>query len=98
DATVTGVQTCALPILTLRTGPPTATVTAVGSGFRFKEGIEVTFDAIQLASVTSSSTGSFQARFRVPQSAQPGRHKVTATGQTSKIGRASCRERGAVRE
>ena len=37
----------------------------------------------EVATATSSSTGTFSIRFKVPKSALPGKHPVTATGMTS---------------
>ena len=64
-------------------GPPTSAVTVTGAGFGASETVAVDFSAAQVATATTSSAGTFSATFTVPASALPGRHPVTATGQTS---------------
>ena len=64
-------------------GPPTSKVTVTGTGFGASETVAVHFSGIQRATATTSSTGTFSATFRVPKSALPGKHPVTATGQAS---------------
>jgi eukaryotic-like serine/threonine-protein kinase len=64
-------------------GPPTTTVKAAGSGFGPTESVTIVFDATQVASPTTSSSGSFSATFGVPAASPPGIHQVIATGQTS---------------
>jgi outer membrane protein assembly factor BamB len=64
-------------------GPPTTTVSVTGSGFGASETVAVDFGATQVATATTSSTGTFSTTFTVPKSALPGSHPVTATGQTS---------------
>jgi hypothetical protein len=64
-------------------GPPTTTVSVTGTGFGASEMVVVDFSATQVATATTSPTGTFSATFTVPKSALPGNHPVTATGQTS---------------
>ena len=64
-------------------GPPTTKVAVAGAGFGASETVAVDFSGIQVATATTSSTGTFSATFTVPKSALPGNHPVTATGQTS---------------
>ena len=64
-------------------GPPTSAVTVTGAGFGASEPVAVDFSATQVATATTSSAGTFSATFTVPASALPGRHPVTATGETS---------------
>src|SRR5215472_8584616 len=61
------------------------TVQASGSGFGHKELIYVNFDTTLVAAAQSSASksGTFSISFVVPQSAQPGNHTVTATGQST---------------
>src|SRR5205823_668698 len=66
-----------------RHGPPTARVTVSGTGFGPIEQVVVTFDAVQLGTTTTDDTGSFATRIRVPRTALPGEHTITATGQSS---------------
>src|SRR5438876_11964163 len=44
-------------------GPPTSTVTVNGTGFGASETVVVDFSATQVASATTSSTGTFSATF-----------------------------------
>jgi hypothetical protein len=73
------------PGITLKpmSGPPTAKVSVTGAGFGTSETVTVDFNATQVATATTSSTGTFTAGFTVPKSAQPGTYPVTATGQSS---------------
>ena len=64
-------------------GPPTTKVTVNGAGFGASETVAVDFSSTQVATGTTSSTGTFSETFTVPKSALPGKHPVTATGQTS---------------
>jgi outer membrane protein assembly factor BamB len=64
-------------------GPPTSVVTVTGTGFGASETVAVDFSGTQVATATTSSTGTFSATFTVPKSALPGNHPVTATGNTS---------------
>ena len=64
-------------------GPPTSMVSVTGTGFGDSETVAVDFSGTQVVAVTSSPTGTFTIRFRVPKSALPGKHPVTATGETS---------------
>jgi len=64
-------------------GAPTTVVQASGSGFAPGETVALTFDATAVGSATSDGGGAFTTTFTVPASATPGKHLVTATGQTS---------------
>ncbi len=66
-------------------GPPTTKVSVTGTGFGASETVAVDFGAAQVATAATSSTGTFSTTFTVPKSALPGRHPVTATGDTSGI-------------
>jgi eukaryotic-like serine/threonine-protein kinase len=61
------------------------TVQVSGSGFGHKEIVDVSFDTTLVAAALSSASksGTFSTSFVVPQSAQPGSHTVTATGQNT---------------
>jgi outer membrane protein assembly factor BamB len=64
-------------------GPPTTKVAVTGTGFGASETVAVDFSGTQVATAPASSTGAFSATFTVPKSALPGKHPVTATGETS---------------
>jgi len=74
------------PSITLKptSGPPTTKVSVTGSGFGISETVTVTEFGMSQSAVTSS-TGTFTAAFTVPNTAQPGKYPVTATGQTSHL-------------
>jgi outer membrane protein assembly factor BamB len=65
------------------TGPPTIPVSVKGQGFGPSEVVDVTFDATLLGKATTSPAGTFHRRVKVPRTATPGTHTVTATGETS---------------
>lgn len=77
-------------------GPPTTTVSVVGTGFDPNSRVEIYFDATVVASAMTDSTGHLvggsvggQVSIKVPASAVPGRHWISAIeplGQ--KMGRA----------
>ncbi len=75
------------PTLTLSptSGQAGITVQVSGSGFGHKEIVDVSFDTTLVAAAQSSASksGTFSASFVVPQTAQPGSHTVTATGQST---------------
>ncbi len=64
-------------------GQEGTTVQVSGSGFGHKEMVKVTFDTAVVATATATSGGTFSTSFAVPQTAQPGNHTVTGTGQRS---------------
>jgi outer membrane protein assembly factor BamB len=64
-------------------GPPTSKVTVTGTGFGASETVTVDFSGTQVATATTSSTGTFSTAFNVPKTELPGSYPVTATGQTS---------------
>ncbi|HEY6768276.1 MAG TPA: PQQ-binding-like beta-propeller repeat protein [Candidatus Sulfotelmatobacter sp.] len=64
-------------------GPPTAKVTATGSGFPGGETVNLQFDSAAIASATADSQGGFTQLLLIPKSAQPGAHTLAAVGQTS---------------
>jgi outer membrane protein assembly factor BamB len=70
--------------LTPASGPPTTKVSVTGAGFGTSETVVVDFSGAQVATATTSSTGTFSATFTVPSSALPGKRPVTATGQSSR--------------
>jgi outer membrane protein assembly factor BamB len=64
-------------------GPPTTPFTATGKRFGPSELVDITFDATLVGTTTTSPTGVFSKKVRVPSAALPGNHTVTATGETS---------------
>ena len=64
-------------------GPPTSRTVVTGEGFGASEVVVVTFDTKPVGSTTTDPSGSFSTTVRVPKSATPGDHPITATGQTS---------------
>jgi len=69
--------------LTRTVGPPTSSTLVQGRGFGSTETVDLTFDADALGTATTDPSGVFQARVQIPASALPGRHEVTATGESS---------------
>jgi outer membrane protein assembly factor BamB len=64
-------------------GPPTTVVTVAGSAFASAESVVILFDRAAVSHTTTNASGSFSVSFRVPTSATPNVHVVTAVGQTS---------------
>jgi len=64
-------------------GQAGTTVQVSGSGFGHRETVNVSFDSTPVASAQASKSGTFSTTFVVPQTAQPGSHTVTATGQNT---------------
>ena len=60
-------------------GPPSSTVLVSGSGFSAGADVDIYFDIIDLAITVTDDTGSFsQVALRIPASALPGKHTVSA--------------------
>jgi outer membrane protein assembly factor BamB len=66
-------------------GPPTTSVLTNGTGFGPSETVVVTFDAQQVGTAQTNSSGAFSTRITVPKTARPGAHMVRAIGQTSHL-------------
>src|SRR2546430_2499723 len=64
-------------------GPPTTRTKVIGSSFGVTEQVVITFDAKQVGTTTTDEAGHFSKSVKVPRSAKPGDHTVTATGQSS---------------
>src|SRR6266542_5628971 len=64
-------------------GPPTTLTTVKGAGFGPSEVVDLSFDAQPRARANTDPSGEFSAPLRVPASALPGAHTVTATGESS---------------
>jgi outer membrane protein assembly factor BamB len=74
------------PVVTAtpQAGPPSSNVTASGTGFGASEAVDLYFDTSELALATTTPGGAFTGvRLRVPASATPGTHPITAVGQDS---------------
>jgi outer membrane protein assembly factor BamB len=69
--------------LSVNAGPPTTVTMIHGTGFKGNELVTLAFETTQLASITSSRSGTFSVTLPVPKSAQPGTHLIHALGQTS---------------
>ena len=69
--------------LTPSFGPPTSRLRVSGRGFGASETVDVSFDTTPVATAITNPTGAFIARIRVPATATPGTHTVTATAQSS---------------
>lgn len=83
-----GADLAQAPGLTLSrsSGPPTTRISVSGTGFTAGETIALSFDATELTTVDADATGSFSgARLRVPASARPRTHTVSALGLTSAL-------------
>lgn len=52
-----------------------------GAGFGISETVAVDFSTTQVATATTTATGTFTAACKVPKTALPGSYPVTATGQ-----------------
>ncbi len=64
-------------------GPPTTRITVKGQGFGPTEVVDLSFDSSPEGTATTDPAGAFSSSLRVPASALPGGHTVTATGETS---------------
>jgi len=75
----------ASPAITLSpsAGPPTTRIKVSGSGFGANEAVDVYFDATDMVLASTDGTGAFTVTFKVPASAHPGTHYVTAVGRSS---------------
>jgi outer membrane protein assembly factor BamB len=70
--------------LSPRTGPPTSTVRVSGSGFAAYKAVDIYFGTTDEALAATNGNGAFSGiRIRVPASAVPGRHYITAVQRHS---------------
>ncbi|MFL5799522.1 MAG: PQQ-binding-like beta-propeller repeat protein [Actinomycetota bacterium] len=70
--------------LTPVVGPPTTNVTVAGSGFGPTERVDLYVDTAAVGLVTTDATGGFAgSRVRIPGTAVPGPHWLTAVGRHS---------------
>ncbi len=69
--------------LTGTVGPPTTSTLAAGRGFGPSETVDLTFDQAPIGSATTDPSGAFQTRVKIPATAFPGQHEITATGESS---------------
>jgi outer membrane protein assembly factor BamB len=75
------VADAATPTIALseKGGPQLTLLTVSGAGFASSSAYDVKFDGTVLAQGTTASDGSFTASLKVPKSALPGTHQITAT-------------------
>ena len=72
--------------------PPNSTVLVSGSGFSAGADVDIYFDTTDLALAVTDDTGSFsRIALRVPASALPGKHTVTAKDSTGTSAQVSFR-------
>lgn len=72
--------------LSRSSGPPTTRLSVSGTGFAAGETIDVSFGGDELVTVDSDANGTFTgARFRVPASAKPRMHTISAVGRASSL-------------
>src|SRR6266498_3731738 len=64
-------------------GPPTTRITVKGQGFGPVEVVDLSFDSSPRGKATTDPSGAFSSPLRVPASALPGGHVVSAAGETS---------------
>ncbi|HEX9376954.1 MAG TPA: IPT/TIG domain-containing protein, partial [Actinomycetota bacterium] len=65
-------------------GPPRTVVTVNGSGFAANEAVDLFFDTTDLVLAIAGANGTFAGMaLRVPRSAEPGAHWITAGGRRS---------------
>jgi outer membrane protein assembly factor BamB len=70
--------------LSKTSGPPSSDVKVNGTNFGAREGVDVFFDETDLALVGTDGSGSFSgARIKVPSTAEPGTHWISAEGRRS---------------
>ena len=67
-----------------RSNPPNTTILVSGSGFPAGADVDIYFDTTDLALAVTDDTGSFsQIALRVPASALPGEHMVSAVDRST---------------
>ena len=66
-------------------GPPTSKVTVKGKGFFPNVEVDIYFDTLDQALVTTSPRGDFSLTIDVPAAAQPGKHWITAKERPGRI-------------
>ena len=64
-------------------GPPTTRITVQGQAFGPVEVVDLSFDSSPRGKATTDPSGAFSSPLRVPASALPGEHTVSATGESS---------------
>ena len=71
-------------VLNRQVGPPTTQFHANGSGFGSSEAVSISFDEVPIGRARTTSSGDFSTQtLRVPRTATPGTHTVTASGHSS---------------
>ena len=81
------IFTVVLPRISLSPmkGPPTSAVTVSGTNFRHLEDVTIYFDSAIKGTGDVDESGAFTKTIRVPRSAPPGDHQITAVGETSNL-------------
>ncbi len=69
--------------LTITSGPPTTSERINGTGFGANERVTINFDTTALTTTTTSSLGAFFVSIKIPATALPGSHTISAVGQSS---------------
>src|SRR5205814_5117047 len=65
---------------------PTAKVKVSGTGFAAHENVDIYFDKKDEATAVTDGSGNFSdAKIKVPANAIPGKHKITAIGQSDGV-------------
>jgi outer membrane protein assembly factor BamB len=64
-------------------GHPSSQVSVLGRGFGAGEVIDIAFDLAPIAKTTTDGNGAFTKKSRVPSTALPGVHSISATGESS---------------
>ncbi len=67
--------------LSMKSGPPTASIRVNGRGFGSSQEIIINFDVTQISSSLSDSTGAFTTQVQIPPNATPGNHIIQAINQ-----------------
>jgi outer membrane protein assembly factor BamB len=80
---VASAVTTAQITLSKTKAPPTALVVVSGSGFGTSESVALSFDTTLVAAAQTDVSGNFSQQVRIPASALPGAHAITALGQSS---------------
>ena len=72
--------------LSLAAGPPTTTVTVLGTGFSASALVDVYFDLTDLCLTIASDTGNVICAIKVPNDAQPQTHWISAVQRSTSTG------------
>lgn len=81
-AAAAGSAPTATIVITPASGAPTTPVQVTGGGFAAGEVVDLRFDGTTLATTTATGQGGIAGDVTVPAATQPGRHAVSAIGET----------------